>query len=220
MKIPFSAYDFFGYLASGFILLAAIDYSFDGGWLLKEKHTAVVGLLWITVAYIVGHLVAQISSTLVEHILVRRVLDPPETTLLGDRKTGFWPRIFPNFYKTFPKDTQQRILSRADAVVGARLGARALFVHCHPIVIRHAVTYERLTAFLSIYGFCRNTSMALYFASMFLFATAGSVAAKYFVAIACVVAAILLFYRYLRFFRRYTQEVFRVYAELDLEIKE
>jgi len=61
-KIPFSVYDFFGYLASGFVILAAADYAFDGGWLLKDNLGAVFIVLWAIAASIIGHIVANVAG--------------------------------------------------------------------------------------------------------------------------------------------------------------
>lgn len=37
MNVPFNIYDFFAYLATRFVLLAAADYSFDGHWALATR---------------------------------------------------------------------------------------------------------------------------------------------------------------------------------------
>ena len=54
MKIPFSVYDFFGYLAVGFLVLVSLDYSSGGGWLLKDTIAPIYVLLWVVIAYIVA----------------------------------------------------------------------------------------------------------------------------------------------------------------------
>ena len=46
MSIPFSVYDFFGYLTAGFLILASVDFSCGGGWLLKETMAPVFALVW------------------------------------------------------------------------------------------------------------------------------------------------------------------------------
>jgi len=37
MKVPFSVYDFFGYLASGYLVLASVDIAFSKGWVLVDS---------------------------------------------------------------------------------------------------------------------------------------------------------------------------------------
>jgi len=86
-------------------------------------------------------------------------------------------------------------------------------------------TKERLASFLILYGFCRNISMALLLTAVVLlvatvyhldfhsvsFTTASAACFWWFVA--AVASAVGMFYRYLKFFKHYTEEVFRAYAE-------
>ena len=62
-RIPFSVYDFFGYLASGFLLIVAVDYVIGEQWVLREDLSVVLGLFWIVVAYIIGQIIAGIAAT-------------------------------------------------------------------------------------------------------------------------------------------------------------
>jgi hypothetical protein len=221
VKIPFSVYDFFAFLATGFIVLCAADYSFDLGWLQKEKLPPGMIVFLTLGAYIVGHLVANLSSYFLEHKFLRGVLKSPEEILFRDTKGG-WNRLFPIFYKAFPPETQRRVLDRAKAAGIDRPG-RGLFFHCHAIVKRDKSTADRLSNFLNVYGFCRNASMAsLIAAAMLLYAAmrhmdwktaAGLQTDKLLWAGVAVIVAIGLFYRYLKFFKHYTEEVFRNYAE-------
>ncbi len=115
--LPFSLYDFFGYLFPGgifWVLLLfsseisqAIKFTF-GGVPLKEdigalyfrfvtafEASAVIGLLLLLViSYITGHLVASLSSYFFERILVERWLGYPATTLFQlSKKRGLSDEI-------------------------------------------------------------------------------------------------------------------------------
>ena len=218
MKIPFSVYDFFGYLAAGFLVLAAIDFSCNGGWLLKDTMAPVFVMVWTVVAYILGHLVAHLASALLEHAFLRRFLGSPEEHLFGAKKKTWKARLFPANFRPFPKATQDRILARVADVGGPTFG-RALFFHCHAIVKHQPVTLERLNVFLARYGFCRNVSMAAALAALVLAFSrvwCPSGAPDLFPWLpAALLAAIGMLYRYLKFFRHYTTEVFTSYAEAD-----
>ena len=74
-KLPFSAYDFFGYLAAGFAILTAADFAFDGGWIIHGKIEAVgfLTFFWIMFAYVTGQIIANISGYLIEKRFVRGV---------------------------------------------------------------------------------------------------------------------------------------------------
>ena len=113
MKIPFSIYDFFGYLSTGCLLLIATDFAFDKGWLLKGTPSPVLGIFWAIAAYIIGHIIAHIASVLLEIKFLRGVLGSPEEHLFEERKSTFWARVFPGNYSPFPKPTQERILAKA-----------------------------------------------------------------------------------------------------------
>ena len=226
MKIPFSVYDFFAYLATGFVLLCAADYAFDGGWLQKKDVPPGMIGFFVVGGYILGHAVANVSSYFIEHKFLRGFLKSPEETLFKANAEGFWSYIFPIFYKPFPTETQQRVLAKARAA-GLDQPGRALFFHCFSIVKREKSTSERLATFLNIYGFCRNVCMASLIAATMLLYTAlwhgdrtagtGPDHAKLIWAGIALLVAIVLLYRYLKFFKHYTQEVFRDYAELPLD---
>lgn len=217
MKIPFSIYDFFGYLGSGFVLLCAVDYAFDGGWLIKNELLSVHIAFWTVLAYITGHIIANISSFLLEHKLLREVLKSPEETLFDEEKqTGFWPKLFPIFYKPFPEETRKRVLLKAEKS-GINKPGRGLFFHCHPFVMNQKHTSERLNTFLNLYGFSRNISMAGLMAALVLIVgmiSIGFSVQKMWWVIVAIGVSIGMFYRYLKFFKHYTEEVFRAYAEM------
>jgi hypothetical protein len=222
-KIPFSVYDFFGYLASGFLVLAAADYAYDAAWFLKKDLGLAFGVFWAVAAYITGHIIANLSSYLLEKQFVRAVLGSPEETLFEAKKTTGLARLFPGFYEPLPGETQERILQKAKAKAGINKPGRSLFYHCHPIVKRQQVTLERLNTFLNLYGFCRNISMAALLAipvlliGAYLDWRAGTHApgAKLWLAGAAAVVSVGMLYRYLKFFRHYTIEVFITYAEIE-----
>ncbi len=217
MKIPFSIYDFFGYLASGFLILCAADYAFDGEWLLRKELWTVHVVFWTLLSYIIGHIIANISSFLFEYKFLREILISPEETLFDEQKRGgFWPCIFPIFYRPFPMETKRRVLEKAKAA-GIERPGRGLFSHCLSIVMGQSHTLERLGTFLNLYGFSRNISMAALLAVPILIAgmiKTGFEANKLYWLIVGFVIFIGMFYRYLKFFKHYTEEVFRAYAEM------
>jgi len=221
-KIPFIIYDFFGYLASGFLLLAATDYAFEWGWITKEKLPIGIGFLALLVAYILGHVVAHISSVVFEANFFRKVLGSPEDHLFSNSVETIWNRVFPSNFKPSPEETKKRILKKAKKARIIKPG-RALFLHCHTIAKRDQAALERLNVFLNLYGFSRNISMALLLVALIL--TIGAIwsggcsklyhhsVVKLLAALGSVVMSYIMFLRYLKFFRHYTMDVFISYAE-------
>jgi len=87
-----------------------------------------------------------------------------------------------------------------------------MFLHCWAIVRADSDVRQRLDAFLNLYGFSRNMSVA---------SLASAVAVTFGIVfdnletgealgavLALMLASIVLVYRYLKFFRLYTKEVF------------
>jgi hypothetical protein len=200
MKIPFSVYDFFGYLGCGFMVLCAVDYGFNGGWLLRNDSWPVYVAFWTVLAYITGHVIANISSFLLEQKFLRQVLISPEETLFDEQKRkGFWPALFPIFYKPFPKETRDRVLAKAKKA-GIENPGRGLFFHCHALVIGQKHTSERLSTFLNLYGFSRNISMSGLLASSILalgIMVCGFSRPKMWWIIVALAVSVGMFYRYL-----------------------
>ena len=217
MKIPFSIYDFFGYLGCGFVFLFAVDFGFSGGWLIKEDLWPVYIVFWIVLAYITGHIIANISSFLLEHKFLRETLISPEETLFDEeRRKGFWPKLFPIFYKPFPEETRKLVLMKAKKA-GIESTGRGLFFHCHALVLSQKHTSERLSNFLNLYGFSRNISMSGLMAALILIVgmvNTGFSPQKVWWIIVALCVSIGMFYRYLKFFKHYTEEVFRAYAAI------
>lgn len=90
---PFTDYDFYGYLASGFVLLFAADYVLVEETLMLRQDWAFVEIvLVVSVAYFVGQMIASPSSLLLEHWLARRVLQSPLSLMLSAPPTRWIER--------------------------------------------------------------------------------------------------------------------------------
>jgi hypothetical protein len=225
-KLPFSIYDFFGYLSCGFLLLAAVDYTFNDGTLLRQKldgFSAVV-FFWILLIYIIGHIIANVASWLFENGMIRKVLGPSEEAVFrSTRHATGWGRIFPGYYGPLPKEIRERVLAKANERAGITTPGRGLFLHCHSIVKRDQVTLERLSNFINAYGFCRNVSLTAIVSALIVLIPVLSALGHHLAvprnnllwAGLGVVVSVGMFYRYLKFFRLYTFEVFVSYAEAE-----
>jgi hypothetical protein len=222
-KIPFSIYDFFGYLSSGFILLIAFDVVFVDGNILNQDVSLAFGIFLVVVAYIAGQITANISGYLIEEKFVRNILGEPPAILFSTDTKNNWKNIFPGFYRPLPKTTQDRVLLRAKTQASINEPGPALFYHCFSKVKNNEITLNRLNTFLNLYGFCRNISMSLFIAFVALLSNfiyrriAGFSYNITFMwwGLAAGVAAVGMLYRYLKFFRQYSLEVFTTYAEAE-----
>ena len=222
-RIPFSVYDFFGYLTSGFLVLAALDLVFTGGSVIRSDMQLLPGLFWLVVAYVTGHIVANISSFFLEQLLVQRLLRRPYQVLFEAPAPGKWTRLFPGYYEPLPQETIERVLKKADERAGIAQPGLGLFLHCFAFVRGDEDARGRLDHFLTLYGFSRNVATAAAIAVLILAAgiismdsvevALRSVELRW--AVAAAIAVVGLLYRYLKFFRLYSVEVFTRYAELE-----
>lgn len=217
-QLPFSVYDFFGYLASGVIVLGGLAAAFVGYEPLQDPPSLLVGILLIITAYVVGHIVANLAGDLIERRLARNYLGAPTEILLGSRTPGGAAgAILPGYSTPLPSGVQDRIKELA----GDRSG-EALFFHCHAVMKSDSVVQSRLQAFLNLYGFCRNMTLALLIAAICLAVglfvgtaeTGPDVGPGWWLG-AAVLAALGMFYRYLKFYRQYAVELFTSYAERE-----
>lgn len=225
MKIPLSVYDTFGYLASGFLILAATEYAFDGNWLIEREWKPGSTVLFITIAYVIGHILANIASYVLEHQFVRKFLKSPEELLFAaESDSRTWREFFfPVFYKPLPMETKSRILEAAKKK-GFDKPGRGLFLHAFAVVKKDKATLERLNTFLNLYGFCRNMCMALLVAVLLLIvgainhsvtsSWASADTRKLLLAAVSLSASVGMLYRYVKFFRHYTVEVLITYPEM------
>jgi hypothetical protein len=222
-RIPFGVYDFFGYLAAGFLVLAALDLVFTGGSVLKSDMQLLLGLFWLVVAYVTGHIVANISSFLLERLLVQRLLGRPYQVLFEVSARKQWTRVFAGYYEPLPQETRERVLKKAGERAEITEPGPGLFFHCVASVRGDEDARGRLDSFLRLYGFSRNVATAAAIAVLVLVAeiipmeSAGVAlrSVEFRWAVAAAIAAVGLLYRYLKFFRLYSVEVFVRYAELE-----
>ncbi len=261
MSFPFSPYDFFGCLVAGFLVLCAIERAVGGSWIVGQDLKFSTAAFWVALAYVVGHVVANLASYVLEHKFLREGIGSPEVIPFTDEPQvpppparslwrewwaaqlspkawwrwlfplGLRRRVFPVYFKPLAAETRKRLLDKSSNE-GFPTPCRALFDHCHAIVKREKAVNDRLTTFLNLYGFCRNVSMGALIAIPILIWGAfkdvtlsgwwfgGTVNTELlWWAAAAAGVAVGLLYRYLKFHRHYTHEVFLSYAEFPAPAK-
>ncbi|HEX7255164.1 MAG TPA: hypothetical protein VF236_04490 [Gaiellaceae bacterium] len=222
-SIPFTAYDIFAYLTSGFVVIAAGDFAFPGSWILDRELTVVQVFVWIGVAYIVGHVVAGLSAPAFQELLVEGKLGKREQALWGGAKWKKQTRsrlkwLFPGYFDPLPEDIKARVESKArkESIAPDRDG---LFLYCDAQMRQKPEVAPVLGNFLNIYAFARNACLAALVAAVLLVVGAifhrSDWETKAWLAAAAVVVAIFLFYRYVKFFRLYARDVFLFYSTAD-----
>lgn len=212
-RLPFSVYDFFGYLSAGALLLAAVDLGFFNAEHVADDPTVTGGILAILGAYIIGQLVAGMASGLLEAGLVGHVLGRPARTLTVPA-AGWRTRLFPGYFAPLAADVRPRLRDRVRAEAGGDLADEDLFWHCYRRARERPTTAGRLATFLNLYGFCRNVAVAALAATVIMAAAAmfaePPAGVGWWIGAGAAVT-VGMTYRYLKFLRLYGVEVFTSY---------
>lgn len=214
--IPFTVYDFFGYLSSGAVLVALGDFGLGYHEVFKEKLPPAMWALLIMLAYVTGHAVAHLSSLMIENFFVVRVLGRPADVLLAKgARIGVARRLFSGYFRPLPEETRQRIHAQASARGFVGTG-ESLFLHALPLVAKEEKNQKRLDEFRNLYGFARNMAftLALSGVGLFVIAIRSKNSSLSPLAICSVLLSIVMLYRYLKFYRQYCYQLLIVYAEL------
>jgi len=220
-KIPFSVYDFFAYLSSGTVVLVTADYVMDLGLLNQDKIGPILAVFLVVIAYVCGHIVAHFSSFLFEHVAIGRVLKRPNALLLGEPPRRGLPLIFRNYCRPFPTTTIERIRKQLESQGVATTG-EAAFLHAYAVVTANTERQQRLDAFRNQYGFHRNMCFAFGISAIAITVAhfAGPHPVRWRWAVLAAGVSVALFYRYLKFFRQFSYELFLRYAEWTPPSKE
>lgn len=217
---PLTNYEFYAYLTTGMIVVAAADRAFMGSVLANEASWKVVyAVFWTAIAYLIGHIVAMPSSALLEHWLAKRVLRDPSAIILGLEEKRLRERCFGTVvgareYEPFPKDFRSGILTKiagvlkvSESAVEPEAAFQCAFAQARSITD----SATRMDNFLNQYGLCRNVSFASALAAGFLawFACQTGERLDTILAIGAGVLALGMFARFIKFYAAYTREVFR-----------
>jgi hypothetical protein len=219
-RLPLNPYDFFGYLASGLLLIIGMDLVFGFPHVLGKELKIIESAVLVLVIYVAGQIIATPAKAVLEVFLVAKLLRRPNVVLFDEKKPKVRGLLFPGYYVVLPKQTRRKILAKAKSE-GAEGTGEDLFLHVRysPSVLNDEKLITRLNNFLNQYGFHRNLSFtALMVGTAFLIkikVSSLSDADLMNYAIAALVAGALLFYRYLKFFRQYSYELFNTYARTN-----
>ena len=239
-SIPFSFYDFFGYLAPGFLTLAVIDLVFLDKYLYKQDKSIVA--FWVLLvggAYLVGHVLALFCNSVYERLIVSKWLKKPATNLFLDREIGLEGKLFKNYFESLPEQIRKKILEKAtrehleipklieaalpnkkitnkDLTDDLKNDIRALYLHAHSRVKLNEVAMAQQDTFLKLYGFARNISFSSLVATFLIIyhCIAHCLSQNWHWLVVFFVSFIAMFYVYLKFYRWHTRELFLAYSEL------
>jgi hypothetical protein len=213
--VPFDAYDFFGYLACGLLTVVGMELVLGFPPVLDLEPTLVSSSLLLLGVYIAGQMAATPAKALLEDGFVGRILGKPSTTLFRRKASLLGRLLLPGYYKPLPHLIADRIRGRAE-LEGIQETGETLFLHVRysPDILANEKLILKLDAFINKYGFCRNVSFTTLVFGIALVTEALHVGdqALFEYGVTALVASVLLFYRYLKFYRQYAFEMFNVYG--------
>jgi hypothetical protein len=217
--VRFSDYDIFGYLSCGLVALGIWDASFGSHLVLGVEWTITHGAVTIIAAYVAGHANAAAATLILDRIVVRGTCGTPATILMSRRsskKRGVnWRKwLLSGFLEPLSSEVQERVRLRSGL---HNPSGEDVFWKAWPIVKRDPVPYGRVDAFLRLYGFCRNFSFVMLAAAVLFFffppTIEGQLINRYQASAGAFLVSLVMFHRYLKFFRAYSAEVLSTYAE-------
>jgi hypothetical protein len=211
-KVPLTPYDFLGYLASGVVLVAGMDLLLGFPKVLGQTFTVFETAALLLMVYAAGQLLATPAKAILEDRIAGKLLGPPAATLVAATNPRIRGFFFPGYYAPLPEWARNAVLQKAN---GKRGNDLFLFIRFAPESVQTEQLQGRLAIFLNQYGFCRNLSFTTLLVGTALFIApprphAPPDTTTY--AITLLIAGILLFYRFLKFYRQYCVELFLTYA--------
>ena len=222
---PLTDYDFYGYLASGFVLLFALDLAYNGGAVaFRPEWTFVQVVLAVAFAYAVGQLAAWPSSILLEHFLAHRVFRSPFDIQVGAVPPRWIEQVINAVvtgqdYRPLGEDAIDNMVARAAAITGrpasyyAKSSGR-LFQPAYEFSKSVPETKERMDQFRNLYGLTRNLAFTGLLSAVVLAHGAGATDSPELRtwAVVALVAGVGMLARYLKFYGAFASEVTRCFA--------
>ena len=217
-KVPFDVYDFFGYLASGLVVLLGMEFVLGFPRILGEDLTVVETAAALLGAYVAGQCVAAPAKLLLEDGLVDKFFKRPSVNLFRDKRPRVRRLLAPGYYQQLPENRRQRVLDRTKGA-GVDGTGEELFLHVRfsPEIRENAAVMGRLDNFLAKYGFARNLAFTTLLVGAAMLTdsllTRGPNPELTTYGVTAMAVGILLVNRYLKFFRQYSYEMFNTYAK-------
>jgi hypothetical protein len=217
MRIPFSVFDFFVYLIPGALVLSSI---FVIVWPVDNLSTlwsdlssigdlrfAIYGIALI-ISYVAGHAIAAVGSLFFEGVLIGRILGYPSPNLFKPNTSG----LFRRYRQPYSAKFVSEFVSLFEQFFGKGYDAEDMFMLCHSVVKEECpASFSRLNIFIIQYDFARNLAMALLVSIPFLLWIGLLRSELVFLGLGVLSAllVVVMLLRYLKFYRRYSDEVFR-----------
>lgn len=187
--------------------------------------------LFLLLTYLMGHVIAAMSSFLLEKQFVKRFLGYPSILLFEEKEWEFnqsWKTLwgilnhvhrfilwtFSDFLKIYSPNLRTEMQDLIRKRFGEDVMIENYFWLCFSDIAKYnSVAYSRVLHFLNLYGFARNVTMSilLYVAFRFsvYFILGSDLNAYNFILLGVyLVVSFIMFWNYLKLFRRQCSEMY------------
>jgi hypothetical protein len=219
-KITFNILEFFGLLGVGFLCLQ-FAMAFGGVPRFETASPGATGAaLVVLVSYIVGSLVSSVAELTLERLVVTKYLGRPEDILLSEeRSRGTVTVLFGQYFKVVPVGVKVRLVAQMDSRQIPD-DPQSRFHHARQIAKDDERTWSRLETFQGLFVFSRNAAFALLIMGVVAFGylvprgLSSTPMASFY-----LIGAVGMFYRYIKFYRLYSYELFCAYPDLVIRTR-
>ena len=243
LNISFSKYDYFGILIPGifalilvmllipseFILNLGIYFTSLGNLEISFIFLISVGI--IIVSYIIGLLLSGLGSWLLEDKIIGKKLNLPSQNLLKlnesdseSNETNSNDRWFKRYRYQYSDKFRGEFLKEFDRFfkeLGHNNGDDVFRMCYHVVKEKCPNTFNRLGTFISLYGLYRSLTITFLIGFvMFLvhfILTTNALSLLFFISFPLL--SLFCFYKYLQFFRAFSNEIFSSFYIYCLELK-
>lgn len=225
-NINFWPYDIFGYFVPGLVLLFSALMTNEKIQTVvtidKLANTAgtnfVLVLIWVFLIYIGGHIVASLSSNILERLLVNYYFKLPTDWFFFIDKKEFVGRRFVinliglDYCEPYSVEFKKLFWTKYKKTFGIKAKHKSdVFWLCQEwLPLSHPAAYKNAMHFLELYGLSRNTCMS-FIMIMFLPYLPGwnsTIPTCWWAGVSLVIA-FFLFSNYLKLLRRMNDMIFR-----------
>lgn len=190
---------------------------------MRENWTIVQGVVAVSMAYVVGHIIASLSSWVFERGFAGKILGYPRDVLFNKFHAPRWLRmLLGTYFKPLPNEIQIVALHKSEKV-GVKDPGEALFLVAFAYARQNQAVMDRLNNFLNLYGFCRNIALVAFIDAAILYWShmqPNRPSEHLIWAWFSLFIGVGMTLRYLKFYRLYASEVITAYAcrqEKELE---
>lgn len=180
----------------------------------SEEYKLIPFTCFILFCYLLGHIIAAFSSMFIERQFVKKLLGLPADNLFRDDHFVRIRFFFGNYRRPFRQNFQVEFARAAVRAFGYRVGPEDYYWLCYVYIHRQAPElFARLQHFVNLYSFMRNVCATFIFYFLLrlpflVFLPPEKKGLTFLIHAVFAGVAFMLFWSYLKFFKRQAVDLF------------